>query len=184
MLLELTIRNIALIESLRIEFAQGFNVLTGETGAGKSIIIDSINFLLGNKSAKNLIRTGSQYAFVSAVFCDFSNEQKQILEENGVFVDEDGNIIVSRRITSEGRSYSKINDVAVTVTTLKNIANVLVNIHGQHDGAKILDSSSHLGYLDAYCDNYTLIDQYQAKYNHVKAIRNELLNLNDIKNNN
>ncbi len=182
MLLNLHIENIAIINKSDIDFSCGFNVLTGETGAGKSIIIDSINLLLGNKSSREMISTGKDFAFVSAVFCDFNLKQKELLALNDIIPDDDGNVIVSRRITKDGRSISKINGQNVTVTVLKNIAPVLVNIFGQHDGSKILDSSTHIDYLDSFSKNSDLIDEYRIIYQKVKDLRNKIQQLTDVKN--
>ena len=178
MILSLHIENVAIIEKSDIDFSNGFNVLTGETGAGKSIIIDSINLLLGNKSSKNLIRTGCSFALVSAVFSGFNSYQISAFERNDINPDEDGNIIVTRKVTSDGRSYTKVNGQAVTVSTLKNISSLLVNIHGQHDGAKILNPANHIEYLDVFCDNHSLLTKYSEK---VKAIRSKILELTEIK---
>ena len=181
MLLSLHIENIAIIEKSDIDFSDGFNVLTGETGAGKSIIIDSVNLLLGNKATKNLIRSGCDYAFVSAVFTDFNDFQTETLKESDVSPDEEGNVIVSRKITADGRTYSKINGVAVNVSTLKNISQTLVNIHGQRDGSKILDPATHVYYLDEFCNNSRLLNEYLEQYNLVKSIRNKIVELTQIK---
>lgn len=181
MLLSLHIENIAVIERCDIEFKEGFNVLTGETGAGKSIIIDSINLLLGNKSSKNMIRTGCTYSFVSAVFTDFNSSQTEFLKENDIFPDDDGNVIISRRVTSDGRNIAKINGIATTVSTLKNISHILVNIHGQHDGSKILDPASHIHFLDEFANNSALIADYSEKFLTVKSIRSEMQKLTEIK---
>ena len=182
MLLNLHIENIAIINKTDIDFSRGFNVLTGETGAGKSIIIDSINLLLGNKGSREMISTGKDFAFVSAVFCDFNSTQKSLLSSFEIFPDEDGNVIVSRKISKDGRSVSKINGQNVTVSVLKNIAPILVNIFGQHDGSKILDSSSHIDYLDSFCKNNDLIEQYKSIYRDVKKSRDKIAKLTEIKN--
>ena len=181
MLLSLHIENVAIIDNNDIEFSDGFIVLTGETGAGKSIIIDSINLLLGNKGSKELISTGKEFAFVSAVFTEFSDFQRRALDENGVHVDEDGNIIVSRKINKDGRSVSKINGQPVNVSLLKTISPFLVTVFGQHDGSKILDPSSHIEYLDSFCHNEDLIIKYKYLYDSVKDIRNRVNALSKIK---
>ena len=183
MLLSLHIENIAIIDKSDIDFHDGFNVLTGETGAGKSIIIDSINLLLGNKSSKDRISTGKDYAFVSAVFTGFNKSQFDFLCQNDVVPDEDGNIILSRRITSEGRSVCKINGQNVTVAVLKNISTVLVDIFGQHDGSKLLDPLTHIDYLDAYCKNDRLICDYKELFEKVKSARQKIQKLTEIKEN-
>ena len=164
MLLNLHIENVAIISKSDIDFYGGFNVLTGETGAGKSIIIDSINLLLGNKGSRELISTGKDYAFVSATFFGFNSLQKDLLKSFDVIPDEEGNIVISRKITKDGRSVSKINGQNVTVSVLKSISLVLVNIFGQHDGTKILDPDTHIEYLDSYCKNKDLIDEYGGEY--------------------
>ncbi len=181
MLLNLHIENVAIINKSDIEFTDGFNVLTGETGAGKSIIIDSINLLLGNKGSRDMISTGKDFAFVSAVFCNFNDFQTQLLLLNDIIPDEDCNVIVSRKITKDGRSISKINGQNVNVSTLKAVAPILVNIFGQHDGSKILDPSTHIEYLDNYCKNNDLIDEYKTIYQKVKEARNKIQYLTDIK---
>ena len=181
MLLNLHIENIAIIDNLDIEFFDGFNVLTGQTGAGKSIIIDSINLLLGNKGSKELISTGKDYALVSAVFCGFNDFQTDFLKQNDVFVDSDGNIVVMRKINADGKNITKINGQTVTVGLLKSIAPVLVQVFGQHDGLKILDTNTHISYLDLYCKNEKEIDEYKNVYSEVKTVRQKIEKLSEIK---
>lgn len=185
MILSLHIENVAIIKRSDIDFRDGFNVLTGETGAGKSIIIDSINLVLGNKGSRELISSGCDYAFVSAVFSNFSDTQIKFLSEFDVMPDEDGNILLSRKITKEGRSVSKINGIAVNVTLLKNIAPVLVSIHGQHDGSRLLNPSCHIDYLDGYCGIQDELNEYLDNYIRVKTIRariDELTKIRDKRN--
>lgn len=181
MLLSLHIENIAIIEKSDIDFSGGFNVLTGETGAGKSIIIDSIGLLTGAKSSKELIGPHADFSFVSAVFAGFTPGFIEALTEFGFKPDEDGNIIISRKITRDGRSVARINSCPVTISALKQIAAQLINIHGQHDGSKILDPASHISYLDEYCKIHPLIDEYRKKYDLVKNLRKRLDTLNEIK---
>ena len=182
MLLSLHIENIAIIEKSDIDFSDGFNVLTGETGAGKSIIIDSINLLMGSKSSKELIGPYNSYALVSAVFTEFTEKQAKMLEEIGIIPDDDGNIIISRKITGDGRNITKINGCGTTVSALKEAAALLVSIHGQHDGVRILDPGTHLEYLDEFCKIEPYISDYREKYESVKKIRKNLDKLNEIKN--
>lgn len=182
MLLSLHIENIAIIEKSDIDFSDGFNVLTGETGAGKSIIIDSINLLMGSKSSKELIGPYNSYALVSAVFTEFTEKQAKMLEEIGIIPDDDGNIIISRKITGDGRNITKINGCGTTVSALKEAAALLVSIHGQHDGVRILDPDTHLEYLDEFCKIEPYISDYREKYESVKKIRKNLDKLNEIKN--
>lgn len=182
MLLSLHIENIAIIEKSDIDFSDGFNVLTGETGAGKSIIIDSINLLMGSKSSKELIGPYNSFALVSAVFTEFTEKQAKMLEEIGIIPDDDGNIIISRKITGDGRNITKINGCGTTVSALKEAAALLVSIHGQHDGVRILDPGTHLEYLDEFCKIEPYISDYREKYESVKKIRKNLDKLNEIKN--
>ena len=162
MLLSLHIENIAIIDKSDIDFYNGFNVLTGETGAGKSIIIDSIALLTGVKSSKELIGPYGTAAVVSAVFTDFTDGQKEGLANLGITPDEDGNVIIFRRISGDGR----------------NIA----SIHGQHDGSKILEPQSHIVYLDEYCGIEQQLENYRKKYESVKKLRKKLDSLTEIKN--
>lgn len=172
MLTSLHIENIAIIDRLDLEFNSGFSVLTGETGAGKSIIIDSILLLLGNKASKDLIRTGAEAGIVSATFCNLTPEANSILNSNDLSCDDDGNITVYRKIGFDGRNTAKINGINVTVSLLKELGSLLVNIHGQHDGVLLLDSHRHIRYLD----DFGAIDkrEYEEAYAAVKELREQL----------
>lgn len=152
MLLELTIRNIALIESLRIEFAQGFNVLTGETGAGKSIVVDSVNLALGGRADREMIRTGSDKGSVTALF-DISQNQDALhmVEELGIEAD-DGFICVSRELSRSGRNICRIAGVVLPLSTLKAFTALLVDVHGQHEHQALMNSARHMDFLDAFGD--------------------------------
>ncbi len=150
MLQQLTIKNVALIEDLTLELGSGFNVLSGETGAGKSIIIDSLNLVLGERADKDLVRTGTQKARVEGIFSlDDESEITDILAENGIDV-EDNEMIVLREISADGKSICRINGVAVTLALLKKIADKLADIHGQHEHQLLLNKDSHLGFLDSF----------------------------------
>jgi len=154
MLLELTIKNIALIESLRIEFAQGFNVLTGETGAGKSIVVDSVNLALGGRADRELIRTGSEKASVQALFDISANPAAQKLaEELGLEVD-DGLISVSRELSRSGRNVCRIAGVVLPLSTLRQFTALLVDVHGQHEHQSLMNPEKHMAFLDAFGDSY------------------------------
>ncbi len=172
MLTALHIENIAIIDQLDVEFQKGFSVLTGETGAGKSIIIDSIQLLLGNKASKNLIRTGAEYGVVSACFCDLSKDALEILDENDLSPDDDGNITIYRKIGADGRNNARINGVSVVISLLKQLGEHLVNIHGQHDGVLLLDPRRHLGYLDEFGNIER--EEYAKAYAKVKTLRDAL----------
>ena len=132
MLFELMIENFALIRKLNVNFCQGLNILTGETGAGKSIIIDAVNLVIGDRADKSLIRTGEDKAVVQAVFYSKSSVLELLLAENGVNPSEDGSIIITREIYSNGRSASRLNDKLVTVTLVREVCKYLIDIHGQH----------------------------------------------------
>ncbi len=150
MLLELTIKNIALIESLRVEFAQGFNVLTGETGAGKSIVVDSINLALGGRADRDLIRTGAEKASVQALF-DISNNPRALDFAKELDIDvEDGIIAIRRELSREGRNICRVQDVVVPLATLKRLTTQLMDVHGQHEHQALMNPARHLGFLDAY----------------------------------
>ena len=174
MLKFLHIENIAVIEQSDIEFSEGFNVLTGETGAGKSIVIDSINAVLGERTSKELIRAGCDTAEVSAVFGCFDDYTAGVLAEHGFAPDEDGNIVIRRRLSVSGKGIIKLNDRPLTATELKEIGKSLINIHGQHDNQALLDPESHIGYIDALANNGDILNEYYAEFKNLNAIRREL----------
>ena len=170
MLSLLHIENIALIEQADITFAEGFNILTGETGAGKSIVIDSISAILGERAYRDMIRTGSQKASVRAVFTGVP--KLSWFEENGVEYDEE--TIIQREIYLDGKNVCRVNGALVTVSMLRKLGIRLINIHGQHDSASLFDESSHLVFLDAFAENGALQDAYREKYDLVQALRREI----------
>ena len=177
MLKFLHIENIAVIEKTDIDFKDGFNVLTGETGAGKSILIDAINAVLGERTSKDLIRTGCDNAIVSAVFGQLGNSTVSILKENGVVPDEDGNIIITRKLSLTGKGFIKINNIPVTATLLREISKNLIDIHGQHDNQALLDPDMHLGFIDAVAENDLLLADYYLEFKQLNSIRKELMSL-------
>ena len=144
----LHIENIAVIEKADIEFAPGLNVLTGETGAGKSIFIDSLSAVTGGRSSRDVIRTGADYASVTAVFANI--DDKAWFEANGVEPDESGEIYIARRITADGKSACRVNGTPVSAAQLRELGAELLDIHGQNDGRKLLDEAAHRSYLDAF----------------------------------
>lgn len=174
MLKFLHIENIAVIERSDIEFSAGFNVLTGETGAGKSIVIDAINAVLGERTSKELIRAGCDTAEVSAVFGELDNATAAALSDAGVTPDDDGNIVIRRRLSAAGKGLIKLNDRPVTATELKEIGKHLVNIHGQHDNQALLDHERHLDYIDAVADDDPIKGKYYAEFRELNRIRKEL----------
>lgn len=167
MLSQLFIKNIAVIESASIDFENGFNVFTGETGAGKSILIDAINAVLGGRTSRDLVRTGASKAFVSAVFSDISPKVKNILEELGYDSDED-DLLISREISSEGKNICKINARPATVSALKQLSCALIDVHGQHDSAILQNPELHIGYIDAYGNTSTELLSYAESYKAMK----------------
>ena len=171
MLSSLHIENIAVIRSADIDIEKGFTVLTGETGAGKSIIIDSINFLLGNKMGKDLIRSGEDKALVSALFIDMDGETRQHLGSLGITLDENGELFLQRTLTLEGKSQIKVNGRSIPASIMKEAAGYLINIHGQHDNKSLLESKYHIDILDSFAENEALLTEFRDLY----SKRNELL---------
>ncbi len=174
MLLSLHIENIAVIKSLDLDFTSGFTVMTGETGAGKSIIIDSINLLLGAKADKELIRTGEAYAMVSGFFGDLTPSATAALSDVGIGCDEDGNILIQRSMHADGRSQIKINGRTVTLSVLRSVTPSLVAIHGQSDTASIADPQKQLELIDIYASNSELLEQYKQMYSELEGIRGRI----------
>ena len=155
MLLELHVRNLALIEQADVEFGEGLNILTGETGAGKSIIIGSVNLALGQKVPKDIIRSGADSAWVELVF-SVDEEKRKGLAELEVYPDEDGLLIITRKILP-ARSISRINDETVTAAKLRKVTGLLIDIHGQHEHQSLLHASKHLEILDIYAKSKTCL---------------------------
>ena len=150
MLVELTIKNIALIESLHIEFAQGFNVLTGETGAGKSIVVDSINLALGGRADREMIRTGAERGMVQALFDVSGNPRAQTVLQELDIESDDGLIAIRRELSRSGRNICRVCDVVVPLATLKQLTATLMDIHGQHEHQALMNPAKHLDFLDAF----------------------------------
>lgn len=175
MLVSLHIENIAVIEKADVEFDKGFCVLTGETGAGKSILIDSINAVLGERASKDLIRTGCQNAVVSAVF---SNVPSQIITKLSLSgIDVSDNEIMIARIISDSKSVAKINAQTVTASFIREIAPMLVNIHGQHDSQHLLIRDNHYIYIDELAQNHKLLEQYNQAFSQMQTTRRRLTQL-------
>ncbi|MBR7132826.1 MAG: DNA repair protein RecN [Clostridia bacterium] len=174
MLKFLHIENIAVIEKTDIEFDKGFNVLTGETGAGKSIIIDSINAVLGERTSKDLIRAGCDTAEVSALFGELSPSCIEALKEYDVFPDEEGNILITRKLSLSGKGIIKINGKPFTASILRDAADKLINIHGQHDNQALLNPDRHIDFIDAVAENQELLSKYYAEFKRLNQIRREL----------
>ena len=182
MLETLYIENVAVIESAEISFTSKFNVLTGETGAGKSIIIDSINAILGERTPKDIIRNGCDYALITAEF-SVSKSVEEKLIDLGYSCDE-GTLIISRKLSLDGRNNVRINGKPATVSILREIGVDLINIHGQHDSQHLLNSESHLGFIDALADNQVIYDEYIANYKKLVEIKHKIKDLTENNNNN
>lgn len=176
MLASLKIENVAIIESAAIEFGCGLNVLTGETGAGKSIVIDSINAILGERTSRDIIRTGTQSAKVYAVFEDVSDTVRQFLDDNGIDC-EDGVLIVNRTLNRDGKNICRLNGVPATVSMLREIGRELINIHGQHDSQALLSPERHCGFIDSFASNGEILGDYRQKYARLCEIRSKLKRL-------
>ena len=159
----LHIENIAVIQEADIQFRPGFNALTGETGAGKSIVIDAMGAVLGGRTSRDLIRTGADRAFVSAEFSQVPDGLPG-LAETGTAPDEDGHLLLQRELTGDGKNLCRVNGRPVTVAQLRRIGEELLNIHGQHDGQQLLDEEQHLSYLDRFGRTETPLGRYQAAY--------------------
>lgn len=175
MLNQLSIRNVAVIDKLDINLHDGVSVLTGETGAGKSIIIDSINMILGDRANKELVRYGTDKAVVQAVF-DAPKSVINVLEENDIDV-EDETVIITRQVTKEGKSAARINGMVVTLNILREISDRLINIHGQHDNQALLTPIRHITFLDAYADNEEYINRYKDILSKKREIEKKISSL-------
>ena len=167
----LHIENIAIIEAADIEFAPGFNALTGETGAGKSIVIDSLSAVLGQRTSRELIRTGAEKAFVSAAFSGMAPE---LTEELGIQPEADGTLLLQREIQTDGKNVCRVNGRPVTVGQLRALGARLLNIHGQHDGQQLLDEEQHIVYLDSFGRVENLAITYAEKYKNFTDIRRQI----------
>lgn len=177
MLKTLDIENIAVIEKAQIEFSAGFNVLTGETGAGKSIVVDSINAILGERTSRELVRNGADFAFVSALFTDINKTVKDKLSELGYIPEEDNSLLLTRRISSDGKSACKINGRPATVSVLREVGDTLVNIHGQHDSQSLLNPDCHYKFIDMLSGGSELIENYKSAFSEFIHIRRRLKQL-------
>lgn len=174
MLTSLQIENIAVIEKAEITFDKGLNILTGETGAGKSIIIDSINAVLGERTTRELVRTGAPFAKVSALFFGLSHAAEQVLKSLDLEPEEDGSLLIQRSISSDGRSACRINGQTATVSMLRQLGGELINIHGQHDSQSLLSSEKHIGFIDALAQDEALLEEYHGLYAAYVKIRRAL----------
>ena len=172
MLSSLQIENVAVIQKAEVHFEPGLNVLTGETGAGKSILIDSINAILGNRTSKDLVRTGAAKAVIRAAFEQVPPAVLDKLEQSGYERSEA--LLLSREITAEGKSSCRINGMPATAAVLRELCGGLININGQHDSVGLLNPAHHLGILDDYAQNRTIFQEYYALYRELVRVKREL----------
>ncbi len=169
MLSKLYIENIAVIEKTEIDFTKGFNVLTGETGAGKSIVIDAISAVLGRRTSRELVRTGADSAFVSATFTDIGESAKETLSSLGISTEED-ELIVEREFTLSGKNNCRICGRPATISMLRDISKFLINIHGQHESYELMSPDLHIGYIDAYGNHKEELDNYRIEFDKYREI--------------
>lgn len=169
----LHIENIAVIEEADIQFRPGFNALTGETGAGKSIVIDAMGAVLGGRTSRDLIRTGASKAFVSAEFSAVSDHLPGLVE-NGIAPDEDGNLLLQREMSGDGKNVCRANGRPITVAQLRQIGAELLNIHGQHDGAQLLDEEQHGVYLDRFGRTENALTVYRTEYDAMVELKSQI----------
>ena len=172
MLSLLHIENIAVIQSADIQFDSGFNALTGETGAGKSIVVDAIGAIIGERTSRDLIRTGAKSALVNAVFTGLPD--LAWFQENGCGPDEEGNLLIQREIQPDGKNICRLNGRLITVSQLRQLGQQLLNIHGQHDGQQLLDERCHLEYLDGFGGMDSLLAAFQKDFDILSALRREI----------
>lgn len=173
MLSELYIENLAVIEKATIDFSDKLNVFTGETGAGKSILINGINAILGQRVTKDIVRTGTDKAVISALFTDIGDNVLQVLDELGISA-EDGQLFLTREIRSDGGSVARVNSRAVNVSVLKAIGETLVTIHGQHDNQILMATERHIEILDSYAESEALIEDYHSSFRELQSIAKKI----------
>lgn len=176
MLKELNIENLAVIEKADVKFSDSFNVFTGETGAGKSILIHGINAVIGQRVTKDIVRTGSKKAVVTALFSDLGEITKRKLDEYGVDC-EDGNLIMTREIKSDGGSVARINGRVSSVSEMKDIGETLIQIHGQHDSRILQEPEKHLEILDSFGGDSSFSEEYTADFRHLQDTAKKLVRL-------
>lgn len=177
MLQLLHIENIAVIEQADIELGDGLTVLTGETGAGKSIIIDSIGAVMGQRTSRELIRGGAKKGFVSAVFTGLSPELRRELDELELSGDEDDTLHIQRQLSADGKTVCRVNMKPVAAAVLRQLSPYLLNVHGQHDGQRLMDENSHIDFLDGFCGSGKLLAHYRPSYQKLLALRRQITEL-------
>lgn len=174
MLKTLDIENIAVIEKASVNFSGGLNVLTGETGAGKSIVVDSINAIMGERTSRELVRYGADNAYVSAYFDDICDSALNKLEEFDIELEEDNSLLITRKISANGKSLCKVNGKTVTVSMLKEICSYLVNVHGQHDSQALLNPDLQYNYIDMLLEDKSVLSDYKETFKKLISVRRKL----------
>lgn len=179
MLTKLYIQNVALIDKVEVDFGPGLNILTGETGAGKSIVIDSITAIIGGRLSKDLIRSGAEKAIIEGLFIINNEDKINEIKDYGIDIEEDNSLLVVREFYLNGKNVCRANGRLVTVSTLKFIGQLLVDIHGQHDNQSLLQTENHIEFLDAFIgeDITGIKSEYKDKLNQLKALKSELSSL-------
>ena len=175
MLSELTIENVAVIEHAQVSFGSGLNILTGETGAGKSILIDSINAILGNRTTRELVRSGAKKASVWAVFSTYPDEVRRLLEEGGY--EPEDQLLLQREIGADGKTSCRINGKPAAVGFLRELGSHLITIHGQHDSQNLLNAAKHLEILDSFAQAEPLLQKYQEVYHRLRDLEGQVRKL-------
>lgn len=174
MLKTLDIENIAVIEKASVDFSGGLNVLTGETGAGKSIVVDSINAIMGERTSRELVRYGADNAYVSAYFDDICDSALNKLKEFDIELEEDNSLLITRKISANGKSLCKVNGKTVTVSMLKEICSYLVNVHGQHDSQALLNPDLQYNYIDMLLKDKSVLSDYKETFKKLISVRRKL----------
>lgn len=174
MLKTLDIENIAVIEKASVNFSGGLNVLTGETGAGKSIVVDSINAIMGERTSRELVRYGADNAYVSAYFDDICDSALNKLKEFDIELEEDNSLLITRKISANGKSLCKVNGKTVKVSMLKEICSYLVNVHGQHDSQALLNPDLQYNYIDMLLEDKSVLSDYKETFKKLISVRRKL----------
>lgn len=174
MLKTLDIENIAVIEKASVDFSGGLNVLTGETGAGKSIVVDSINAIMGERTSRDLVRYGADNAYVSAYFDDICDSALNKLKKFDIELEEDNSLLITRKISANGKSLCKVNGKTVTVSMLKEICSYLVNVHGQHDSQALLNPDLQYNYIDMLLEDKSVLSDYKETFKKLISVRRKL----------
>ena len=174
MLKTLDIENIAVIEKASVDFSGGLNVLTGETGAGKSIVVDSINAIMGERTSRELVRYGADNAYVSAYFDDICDSALNKLKKFDIELEEDNSLLITRKISANGKSLCKVNGKTITVSVLKEICSYLVNVHGQHDSQALLNPDLQYNYIDMLLEDKSVLSDYKETFKKLISVRRKL----------